>query len=267
VRPAALLQVLQRQAHVVTALDDGRVDDEGLVVRRRLLAPDEEVLALGLRGLAESLQVLPGLRDGEAVVLEDLVGVPDAVDRHHVVQGDELAVEGTGILDAAVERVADLGALEVVRVQDVVERLELVQDRVPADLVGARVVDQVRRVAADEARLQLLRDLGGGGDLDRGPGLALLHDLRRALDVVHAVAAVEDHRVDLGVRGHAERVVGRLRAAGGTAAATAARSRAGRQADAEGHHDRGERRTAQQRAAADGSVFGFHVIVAFLSEG
>ena len=74
--------------------------------------------------------------------------------------------------------------------------LELVDDRAEADRVGARVVDEVGRVAADEARLQLLRDLCGGRDLDRAAGVVLLHDLGREVDVVDAVAAVEDHGVD-----------------------------------------------------------------------
>ena len=70
-------------------------------------------------------------------------------------------------LDAANQRVADLDAFEVRCVENAVHVLELVEDRGEADGIGTGVVDQVRRVAAEEPRLQFGRDLGRRRDVDR----------------------------------------------------------------------------------------------------
>ncbi len=155
VRPAALLQVLQAEPDLVAALLDRRVDQERAVVGRRLLAVDEEVLALLLRLLAEVERLVPGLRRGPAVLLEERLRVPDAVHGHHVVERDELVPERAGGLDAGVDDVGDLLALVGVGLEEVVEFLQLVEDAEEADLVLTGVVDEVRRVAADEAGLEL----------------------------------------------------------------------------------------------------------------
>ncbi len=119
-----------------------------------------------------------------------------------------LPLERAGREHAAVQRVTDRDALEVGGVDDVGEVLELVEDRVEADRLGTGVVDEVGRVAADEARLQLGRDLRRRGDLDGRALVGLGEDVGGELDVVDAVAAVEDHGIDGGVLGHAEWVDG-----------------------------------------------------------
>ena len=200
------VQVLQREPDLVAALLDRRPDRQGLVVRRRLLAPQEQVLVLRLGLGAQGHRLVPRLRRGPAVLLEQARGVPDRVDREHVVERGQLAVVRARLLDATEQGVPDLRALEVVRVEDVLEVLELVEDRAEPDRVRTGVVDQVGRVAADEARLQLLGDLGRRRDLHRRPGVVLLHQRGGERDVVGAVATVEDHRVDRRLVRHAERV-------------------------------------------------------------
>lgn len=168
VRPAALLQVPQRDPDLVAALLDRRVDQERPVVGRRFLAVDEEVLALLLRRRAEVERLVPRLRRGPAVRLEQRLGVPDAVHRHHVVERDELVLERAGVLDAGVDDVGDLLALVGVGLEDVVELLELVENAQEADLVLTGVVDEVRRVATDEAGLELRADVDDRLDVDLG---------------------------------------------------------------------------------------------------
>src|SRR5690606_41607767 len=63
---------------------------------------------------AQVEQIVVRLRRLPAVLVEQAAGVPQAVDGEHVVDRQELAVVGAGILDAGVERVGDLGALVVV---------------------------------------------------------------------------------------------------------------------------------------------------------
>ena len=242
-RPAVRRQVLEGEAYLVAALLDRRADRQGLVVRRRLLAPQEQVLA-GLLGLgAERDGVVPGLGRRPAVLLEQARGVPHGVHGQHVVERRQLAVEGAGCLHATEEGVADRGALEVGGVEDVTEVLELVEDRAEADRVLTGVVDQVRRVTADEARLELLGDLGGRRHLHRRAGEAVLHDRGRERHVVGAVAAVEDDRVGGGVLDHAERVVGTLGATLGAAVAVvvAAAGAGGERAAERDDGGRGER--------------------------
>src|SRR5207248_1708992 len=111
-----------------------------------------------------------------------------------------------------------------VGLEDVVERLELLLDRAEPDGVRTRVVDQVGRVAADEARLQLLGDLRRRRHLyrDAREVLLLLDLVGSELDVVVAVAAIEDHGLHARGLREPERVGGRLR---GTAATTTAAAR------------------------------------------
>src|SRR5690606_16229905 len=246
VRPAALLQVLQSEPDLVAALLDRRVDQERAVVGRRLLAVDEEVLALLLRLLAEVERLVPGLRRGPAVLLEERLRVPDAVHGHHVVERDELVPERAGGLDAGVDDVGDLLALVGVGLEEVVEFLQLVEDAQEADLVLTGVVDEVRRVAADETGLELGGDVDDRVDLDlEALDLAAEH-LVGVVDVVGAVAAVEDGRLDRGVRSDAERVRGALLAL--RAAVTAAVLAGGRAARyRERAHRRGGDGPAQER--------------------
>ena len=203
-------------------------------------------MALALAPRASGL--VPGLRWGPAVLLEQRGGVPDAVDRHHVVHRDELAVEGARFLHVRVERVRDLGALVVVGVEDVVERLELLLDGVEPDGVLTRVVDQVGRGAADEARLQLLGDLRRRRHLDRDARkvLLLLDLVGGELDVVVAVAAVENHGLHARGLREPERVGGRLRGA-----TTAARGRpAARGERSSERHERRCRKGATEQGPA-----------------
>lgn len=87
--------------------------------------------------------------------------------------------------------------------------------------------------------------------------MGLLEDVAGELDVVHAVATVEDDGVDLGVGRDAERVVrvgraGRLfTAPGGLLLAAATTGGAGGEGDAEGNGGRGV-----QTAAEDGAAVG-----------
>ena len=219
-------------------------------------------LALAPRSSASS-HVAGG---GPAVVLEQRCGVPHAVDRHHVVQRDELAVEGARELHARVERVRDLGALVVVRLEHVVERLALLRDDVETNLVRPRVVDQVGRGAADEARLQLLGDLRRRRDLDgeAREALLLLDLVGGVLDVVVAVAAVEDHCLHARALREPEGVGGRLRATA-TTAAVAARGRAGGDRAGEGHECRCRERSAEEASAVELCVFLSHRGMPFVS--
>ena len=177
-----------------------------LVVGRRLPAPAEQVL-VQLFGRRPELERLgPVRRRRPSVLLEQAPRVPHPVHREGVVDRRELAAEGPGREHAAVQRVADRDTLQVGGVDDVGEVLELVEDRVEPDRLGTGVVDEVGRIAADEARLQLGRDLRRRGDLGRRALVGLGEDVGGELDVVDAVAAVEDHGVDGGVLGHAERI-------------------------------------------------------------
>src|SRR5690606_30659477 len=111
--------------------------------------------------------------------------------------------------------------------------------------------------ARDEPRLQRRGDLGGG--LDRGLAAPhLVEDLSGELDVVDAVATVEDDGLDARALLDAEGVggVGRL---GGIAATVgrgvvvaAATGGAGRERDPEGHGGRREERATQHAPAGDG---------------
>src|SRR5699024_4454645 len=125
----------------------------------------------------------------------------------HVVDRRQLAVVHPGVQDVVADQcVPDDGALQVRRVDDVGEVLDLVHDGVEAHRLGAGVVDQVRGVAGDEPRLHGRRDLR----LRLHGRLAAVQvgeDVGGELDVVHAVAAVEDHRLDRRVRFYPEWVV------------------------------------------------------------
>src|SRR5699024_10155726 len=74
-------------------------------------------------------------------------------------------------------------------------------------LVLTGVVHQVRRVPADETRLELLRRVLRGRYLDGGVRVQIGELLTGELDVVGAIAAVEDDGIDADVLGHAERIV------------------------------------------------------------
>src|SRR5699024_9464035 len=91
---------------------------------------------------------------------------------------------------------------------------ELRQDRGDADLVLTGVVEQVRRGPAAELRLQLGGDLGGRLHVEGDAVILLRRLLGGERDVVGAVAAVEDDRVDGRSGLHAERVVGVAAGAG-----------------------------------------------------
>jgi hypothetical protein len=188
----------------------------------------------------------PGLRRGPAVLLEERLRVPDAVHGHHVVERDELVLERAGGLDAGVDDVGDLLAFVGVGLEEVVELLQLVEDAQEADLVLTGVVDEVRRVAADEARLKLGGDVDDRLDLDlEALDLAAEH-LVGVVDVVGAVAAVEDGRLDRGVRGDTERIRGALLALrAAVAVAVLAGGRAARYR--ERAHRRGGDGPAQER--------------------
>ena len=73
-----------------------------------------------------------------------------------------------------------------------------------ADQTGATVVDNVRRIAGNEAGLQGLGDLGGGCHLHRHTGLLQPHLLGGELGVVDAISAVEDDGVNRRARLHSE---------------------------------------------------------------
>ena len=87
-------------------------------------------------------------------------------------------------------------ALVVLGLDDVGQLGQLVANRVDPDQARAAVVDHVRRVARNEARLQGLGDFGGRRHLDRDTGLLRLDLLAGELGVINAVSAVEDDGVN-----------------------------------------------------------------------
>ena len=158
-RPAALFQVpsARRTSSPPSLIADSMA--HRLVVGRRLPAPAEQVLVLLFGRRPELERLGPVRRRCPSVLLEQAPRVPHPVHREGVVDRGELAAEGPGREHAAVQRVADRDTLQVGGVDDVGEVLELVEDRVEPDRLGTGVVDEVGRIAADEARLQLGRDL------------------------------------------------------------------------------------------------------------
>ena len=114
--------------HLVAAFLDRRGDGGGAVVGRRFPAPAEQVEVLLLGLLAQFDGLGPGGRRGPAIVLEQLCRVPDGIDRHHVVECDELVAEGAGLFNATNQRISDRRAVEVRCVEDAVHFLELVDD-------------------------------------------------------------------------------------------------------------------------------------------
>ncbi|MDH6453542.1 hypothetical protein M2155_005950 [Streptomyces sp. SAI-119] len=135
-------------------------------------------------------------------------------------------------------RIVDRG-----RVQDLgeVEQLPVLVEDVDLDLLGAGVVDDVRRVARVEARLQLSGDLLGAGVGGGDPELLLEVGLPR-LGVVVAVAALEDHDVELAALRRAEGVVLRGGALGAVVARVVApAARAGGQETGRGNGGQSER--------------------------
>ena len=129
------------------------------------------------------------------------------VDRHHVVERDELVAEGAGSLDAAEQRVADLGAFEVRRVENA--------SSYPSSW---SMIELKPMASAPELSIRS----GGLPPMKRGcSSVAILVEgdtftvtfgwffcMRSAANshVVDAVAAVEDHRVDGRAVGDAERI-------------------------------------------------------------
>ena len=205
-RPAVGFEVLQGQPDLVAALLDRRADRHGLVVGGGFLAPAQEVLPLALGFLAQGQHLVVGLGNRPTLLLEQGRGVPEGIDRQDVVELHELAVERAGLGHPGIEGVLDHGALVVLGLDDIGQVRQLVADGVDPDQIGAAVVDDVGRVARDEARLQGLRDVRGRSDLDGRTRLQLLDLLAGELRVRDAVAAVEDDRIDRRVRGHAERI-------------------------------------------------------------
>src|SRR5690606_25112988 len=191
-RPEARGEVLDAETNLVATFLDRRGDGGRAVVGGGFLAPTEEIEVLFLGLLAELDGLGPSGRWGPAIVLEQLRRVPDGIDGHHVVESDEPAIVGTRSLDTANQRVADLDAVETDGIEYAVHVLELIGNGGKADEVAAGVVDQVRRIAADEARLQLGGDLRRRRDIDGYAGVVLAHQLGSKLDIVDAVASVED---------------------------------------------------------------------------
>src|SRR5699024_5013304 len=103
---------------------------------------------------------------------------------------ERAAVEGGGL-----EELIDLG------------HAALADQRTGVHGLGAGVVEQVRRVPADEPRLQIGLDVHRGGDLHVRVRVHLRVLLTGVLRVLVAVAAVEDDDVDSGIARDAEGVV------------------------------------------------------------
>ena len=167
---------------------------------------------------AQGEEVVPGLGRLPALLVEQRLVVPEAVDLKGVVQDQDLAAVVAGLDRHRVQGVPDLAAVDRLGVEQrgQVGQLAGVGERGQRQLLGARVVDHVRGVAAVEAGLQLLADVGDAGVLDLGAAELLLVQLLVELGVVVAVAALEDDDVQRGVGLHPERVLGaRLAAAAG----------------------------------------------------
>ena len=166
----------------------------------------------GLDLLAERDVLVPGPGVLPATVGEELRGVPDAVRGVGVVEHQERPVVRADLDHAGQQRLAhrlagDVEAGGVEQLAEVGQR-PLGDQPVEVDLAGAGVVDDIRRGAVDEARLQGLADLLRRGVLDLRLGIGgAVHRLVR-LGVLVAEAAVEDDDLQRRVLGDAERVLG-----------------------------------------------------------
>jgi hypothetical protein len=152
VLPGVRLEVVDGVEDLGAAdLGDHRVEREGEVVRvLARVRPARHVLLLRLRADREHL--VPGLRVRGVEGVQRLLGVPHAVDGVRVVHDpDRVAVELAHLDDAGAQRVADLLARVVDggRVQQgrEVRELLLAHEDAHVHLLGAGVVDQVRRGA------------------------------------------------------------------------------------------------------------------------
>jgi hypothetical protein len=225
VLPGVRLQAVDRGDDLLAAVLDGHVHQHLLDVVRvlALVGHWRDPVALDL--LAQGEEVGPGLGRLPALLVEQRLVVPEPVDLEGVVHDQELAAVVAGLERHRVQGVADLAAVDRFGVDQLgqVGQLAGVGQGGQRQLLGARVVDHVRGVAAVEARLELLADVGDAGVLDLGAAELLLVQLLVELGVVVAVAALEDDDVEGGVGLDPEWVLGaRLAAALGARAAAAA---------------------------------------------
>ncbi len=189
--------------------------------------------ALLLRLLTEREHLVPGLRVRGVELVQRGLRVPDAVDRVGVVQHpDRVAIELAHLDDARPQGVADrLGRVVDgggVEQRGEVGELLLADQDAHVHLLGTGVVDQVRRGAAVEARLEDRLDLLRRGELDLRLGVGLLVDVPGLLRVLRAEPAVEDDDLQRGAAVDGQRVLVGLLALGDlVVVAVAAAARAG----------------------------------------
>ena len=191
---------------------------------------------------ARARKSVPGLGRLPALLVEQGLVIPEAVDLQGVVQDQDLAAVVAGLDGHRVEGVPDLAAVDRLGVEQrgEVGQLSGVGQGGQRQLLGARVVDHVRRVAAVEAGLELLADVGDAGVLDLGGAELLLVQRLVELGVVVAVAALEDDDVEGGVGLDPERVLGARLAAPGAGVVAAAAGAAGQEGAAAGRRDGGQ---------------------------
>ncbi len=157
-RPAILVQVLQGEAHFVAALFDGGTNGHFHVVRGCFLAEREQVLVLLQGRRPEFHRFFPCCRWSPAVFLKKSRRVPQAVNGQNVVQCLQFTVESAGFQHPVIQGVPDHFAVRVDGVDHCGEVLQLVEDGIQTNCLRARVVNNVRWVAADKPRLELLGD-------------------------------------------------------------------------------------------------------------